>query len=358
MGRYSILQLLVVVTIIAAFLSLVVPRIQRAREAARRMSCQGHMKQLGLALHNYHSAYKHFPAAMSGNATNGFRLSGWIVLTPFFEGHNYWRTVSSSSSFGGVAYPPMGPSPQDESFPPWRTEFTTLRCPSDPSYSDSRQWERPLKTLAKVNYAFSVGDRVSDLYACQSIDEIRGAFAPHQITKFRDLTDGLSYTLCLAEIATANGRRLQGQYSVGHPNDLADNPGKCFETRDSERLRFYDSKQKLSKRGRGGAFADGSGGLSLVNTVLPPNAPSCAIETSEPLSGIFSAGSYHPGGCNVMLADGSIHFVSETVDCGNRHAPSPRRMLTMSGDPIPSGYGVWGGLGTRAGNDECVELEY
>lgn len=351
MQRYSILQLLVLVTAIAVVLALVVIPLQRAREHARQMGCSTQLKQVALALHNYHSAYNHFPAAMTGNANSASRLSGLIWLTPYSEARHYWETISTPSSFNGLAYPPMGPSPQDENFPPWRTQLRVLQCPSDPSWDGSN--ERVLKTLAKTNFAFSVGDRIANLYQCQGLDEVRGAFAPNQNTRLKDVTDGASHTVCLAEIATEHGRHLQGQFSIGHPSSLADDPGSCFLSRDPARWLFYDSKQELSELGRGGAFADGSGGFSLVHTILPPNAPSCAIGKTEPYSGIFSAGSYHPGGCHIVLVDGAVRFISDTIDIGdpNRLKPSPRRVFASGGDTIASPYGVWGALGSRAGNE-------
>ncbi|MEL6108825.1 MAG: DUF1559 domain-containing protein [Planctomycetota bacterium] len=353
MGRYSILQLLVIVTAIALVLGLLLPPILKAREDARRMSCRGRLKQLALAIHNYHSAYQHLPAAMSGNVNNDFRLSGLVWLTPFLEEQALWESIASPFSSAGTAYPPMGLPPQDKEYAPWRTQMPSLQCPSDPSWSD-RYSREALRTLAKTNYAFSVGDRVSDLYACKTLEDVRGLFAPYQITRFNDVSDGLSHTLCFAEISTASGKRLQGQFSIGHPRSLAEDPAKCFLARDPGRLLFYDSKQELSGLGRGGAFADGSGGYAMVHTVLPPNAPSCAIGETEPYSGVFSAGSYHPGGCNVVLADGSVQFVSETVDFGGPDTldPSPLRVNTPDGIPIPSPYSVWGALGSRAGNDE------
>ena len=82
-------------------------------------------------------------------------------------------------------------------------------------------------------------------------------------------------------------------------------------------------------------------------TILPPNAPSCANNQGEWEEGIFSADSYHPGGVNAAMADGSIRFVAETINTGNLGAPMPQTPLWGT----PSPYGVWGAMGTKAGSE-------
>jgi prepilin-type processing-associated H-X9-DG protein len=89
-------------------------------------------------------------------------------------------------------------------------------------------------------------------------------------------------------------------------------------------------------------------------TILPPNAPSCANAHGEWQEGIFSPDSYHPGGVNVGMADGSVRFIAETVNTGNLAAPVPGSSTTVPfGAPSP--YGVWGALGSKQGG-EAVAL--
>ena len=102
-------------------------------------------------------------------------------------------------------------------------------------------------------------------------------------------------------------------------------------------------------------MADGAGGYSLAHAILPPNAPSCAIGGSDPLSGVFSAGSYHAGGCHALFGDGAVIFITNQVDTGDTLAPSPTVNRVAGGVPIQSPYGVWGTLGTRDGSEMIEE---
>ena len=108
----------------------------------------------------------------------------------------------------------------------------------------------------------------------------------------------------------------------------------------------------LSQLGRGGAFADGAGGYALVHTILPPNSPSCAIGMTDPLEGVFSAGSYHEDGCHVLMGDGAVIFITNSIDAGLASTPSPRG---PGGSSLPSPYGLWGFIGSRAGGESTEE---
>ncbi len=344
---FTLKELLVVTTILCVLFALLFPAINSAREAARRMSCSNNLKQIGLALHNYHSAYRQFPPAMGGTASNEHRLSGLIALTPFCESSTFWESVVNPSAYDGAAYPSMGPVPWDTKFSPWCTEYLTFRCPSD--YGAGPQ-------LGRTNYSFCVGDRVADLDKCNDRNNVRGMFAPGFVTRFRDVTDGLSNTIAMTEIGTQRGRKLQGQFALDQPKSLADCPANCLDVRDPQRPNFYADSVKLGKFGRGGAFADGAGGYSLVHTILPPNSPSCAIGNRDPLSGVFSAGSYHLGGGHVLMGDGAVVFILQSIESGLLNEKSPRTIVDSAGKPVRSPYGLWGALGTRAG-EEILEQE-
>jgi type II secretory pathway pseudopilin PulG len=342
---FSLKELLVVVTLICIGFALLVPVVEAARESARRMSCSNNFKQIGLAIHNYHSAYRRCPAAMFGTRANEHRLSGLIALTPFIESSPYWETVSNPRTDGGVNYPAMGPVPWDSRYQPWREAYATFRCPTDGNRKEK---------LGRTNYAFAVGDKIEGLYQCNSVNDVRGFFAPGIALSFTDMIDGLSNTVMMTEIATLRFQRLQGQFALNRSASLVDSPSECDQVVDPLRPQYYDASATLSELGRGGAFADGAGGYSLVHTILPPNSPSCAIGNTDPLEGVFSAGSYHEGGCHVLIGDGAVIFITNSIEAGLASSPSPRNNSGPNATSLPSPYGLWGALGTRAG-EEVIE---
>lgn len=164
---FTLVELLVVIAIIGVLVGLLLPAVQAAREAARRMSCSNNFKQIGLAIQNYHSAFKQLPRYGGGTdgldknknvgTEPGWIRSGWhnsqalsarVALTPYFEQQTLWEQISTPTDFdgdGAIDFPAMGPYPTIQSYSPayvtgasganyepWLTEIPTLRCPSDP----------------------------------------------------------------------------------------------------------------------------------------------------------------------------------------------------------------------------------
>ena len=148
---FTLVELLVVIAIIGILVGLLLPAVQAAREAARRMSCSNNFKQIGLAVHNYHSSFKQLPQngtgttrSMAGNVTyDGNRLFlSWLVpITPFVEQQALWEKISNQSTevtpgytnpgtltYNGIAmWPAMGPCPWTRQYAPWETEIPTYR---------------------------------------------------------------------------------------------------------------------------------------------------------------------------------------------------------------------------------------
>lgn len=219
-------------------------------------------------------------------------------------------------------------------------------CPTDDSRGNQ---------LGCTNYAFAVGDKIEGLYQSNSVNDVRGSFAPGITLSFTDIIDGLSNTVMMTEIATLRSRKLQGQFALNRSASLVDSPSECDQVEDPLRPLYYDASVTLSELGRGGAFADGAGGYSLVHSILPPNSPSCAIGNTNPLEGVFSAGSYHEDGCHVLMGDGAVIFITNSIEAGLASDPSPRNNNGPGGTSRPSPYGLWGALGTRAGEEAIYE---
>jgi type II secretory pathway pseudopilin PulG len=338
--------LLAVVAIIGLLVALLLPATRSSREAARRMVCGNNLKQLGLALHNYHDTHQQFPAAMGGTGRgetllqgNADRLSGLVALLPFMEQQRLWEQISTPAEIDGVMYPAMGPAPWVAAYTPWQHQVSTLRCPS----ADSKRTD-----VGQTNYTFCVGDVVQKIHHAT---RLRGAFACGMTSRLKDFTGGTSNTIAIGEIGTPSGLSLIGQFATRQPANILANPSLCLDVRDRSRQNLYGKDVPLGEPGRGGRWADGAAGFSLFNTVLPPNSPSCAVGGTHAVDGIYSAGGLHPGGVQVVMADASVRFASETIDAGDPSRP-PVTSQQLADGPTASPYGVWGALGTLTGDGD------
>ena len=340
---FTLIELLVVIAIIAILVSLLLPAVQQAREAARRSQCQNNLKQLGLAMHNYHSTYNSFPigrggtdgpnypGAAGGVEQNGGRLSALVVLTPFLDQTALWNQISKPLTYthngSQELAAPMGGRPWQEKYPPWRQQLPTLLCPSDGG-------PVPRNEEADTNYGLNWGDNGNgngDIIF-ENVD-VRGMFGRQNAAAFRNMRDGTTSTLLMAEIGREDGSRLfQARYArqVGGSNfggAVHDNPNAgCLQrVIDEENPGFYDDDVNLGSNDqtRGTRWADGSAVFTGFNTVFPPNGPSCMENNDDSGDGVMSAGSYHSGGAQVVFGDGSVKFISETIDTGRSRPPRP-----------------------------------
>lgn len=393
---FTLIELLVVIAIIGVLVGILLPAVQAAREAARRMSCSNNFKQIGLAIHNYHSAYKRLPMHIGGTyhpssnvarsgsdrnrATNRFNLGYLVGLTPFIEQQSLWESISNpyGLDIDGVTpvSPPwsaMGPDPSEATYAPWQVEIPTLRCPSDPGVG--------LPSLGRTNYAACYGDSsdwvetglwrwdatrwVSDrLQAERAGASCRGVFVPRMFTSFRHVLDGLANTVACGEIATDLGdrdvRTAPHQFSGWGPVGVHANPRTCEPDRDPNRPLFWNpafASTGTPEQKRGYQWANGGPLYSGFNTTLPPNNEVC-LGADHHSGGHAPASSRHDGGAHVLLADGSVRFITDSIEAGD----STARVVTSggSGPQSPgskSPYGLWGALGTRAAH-EVIDEEF
>jgi prepilin-type N-terminal cleavage/methylation domain-containing protein/prepilin-type processing-associated H-X9-DG protein len=365
---FTLVELLVVIAIIGVLVALLLPAVQAAREAARRAQCSNNLKQFGLALHNYHDTYQAFPPRRGGTAGyntvgaadrfdgNYDRKSAFIFLLAFLEQQPLAEQVAGGNvvNTNGRVIPPGGPAGwyNNAAWTPWRAQLSVVLCPSDkPLLVPSQQ--------AKHSYAFSMGDSVGDINATDYQWNVpnsltRGLFAgSRQCKRFADITDGTSNTIAMSERCWANytgtptgtGRDVRTAVARNVPSVLT-NPGSCYALATGGRFIGVPVKGRF-----GDMWADGQAERVGFNTILPPNAPSCVADNNgnaDSPGGVLNAASYHPGGVQALLADGSVRFVSETVDTGRTDLPP------VTGGQSP--YGVWGALGSISGGEPPREF--
>ncbi len=342
---FTLVELLVVIAIIGVLVALLLPAVQQAREAARRMQCSNQLKQMGLALHNYHDTHGTFPPRKQG--TNGEseesrlthnygRASAFIALLPFYEqGAMYDRIAAGDNTM-----PPMGPAPW-MGWGVWNQTPPGLECPSATS-------ENPVNYGA--NYMFSVGDTIA---GNKDATNLRGVFQNRIGVGFKDIVDGSSNTIAMSERLITNYQTggKSGNVSVKHGtatgmSGLASNPGQCVAAANGK---FFANPGNVKGRS-GWRWTDGQVEKLGFTTVLPPNAPSC-IDGNDPngdgTNTIMPPNSNHPGGVMGLFCDGSVTFISETIDTGNLAAES----VTSGQSP----YGVWGAMGSKAGGESYAK---
>ncbi|KAA5542154.1 DUF1559 domain-containing protein [Roseiconus nitratireducens] len=409
---FTLVELLVVIAIIGILVGLLLPAVQAAREAARRMSCSNNFKQIGLAIHNYHSSYKQLPINGTGsqrspstpnptNDCNRLFLSWLVPILPYMEQQGLWEQIANPSqatanggtpaATGGV-WQPMGPCPWQTTYIPWVTQVPGFRCPSDPAKSQAAG------QLARTNYACSLGDAVdrsnnggvndfgqfgnndasafNENWAVERARAAqRGFFWNRNAMKFRDILDGLSNTVAAGEVCTSGGKReVKADFvrniqmrAPGANNNTILQPSLCKSGAhiDPERPAFYDETATVSgslSQAKHSRWADSRAYYTAFHTILPPNNANCVDANNDGNhSGVIStAGSRHSGGAHVLMGDGAVVFVTESIDGGDPTLPTVcvQRSDVVGVASVPgtaSPYGLWGALGTRDASETIQE---
>ncbi len=296
---FTLVELLVVISIIGVLVALLLPAVQAAREAARRMSCQNNLKQLGLALHNHDSTYGRFPA---GRGAFPGVFSAHTYLLPFAEGVVYHQIDLGSPP---ITFTLANGSVLDGSsnYPAAITVLPLFVCPSD-STSNGRV---PGSEFAATNYAACSG---SGQVAFGSLNNADGMFFTDSSIAFRDIIDGSSNTIAFSERLTGRGKPSSTSTHVAAQLDMweiadisSPTPPACAAR---ERGSWYAS--------RGEKWIMGNYGNTLYNHFYPPNADRSDCMNVRQQSGLMSARSSHAGGVVVLLGDGSVRFTAQSID--------------------------------------------
>jgi prepilin-type N-terminal cleavage/methylation domain-containing protein len=336
---FTLIELLVVIAIIAVLVALLLPAVQQAREAARRSQCKNNLKQLGLALHNYHEQYNLFCASRTGPNDGAGRQgdqSGLVQLLPFIDQSPMYNQIPQNGTV---------PVCWTGGFAPWATQIQGFLCPSSPVPGG---WQgAPVQTKC---YKFCVGTTIRNNFGNWRVSTPPDNGITNGLFGFswaggnkgiRDIIDGSSNTIAMAETANAppqgTSRTVLGQALYG-VTGIDTNPTICLATASNG---MYLAGNNISSWGMGTLWPFGHPGWGAVTTVLPPNGPSCetAGDNMSSAWGIYTPTSYHVGGVQVLMGDGAVRFISNNINCGNYGAGSP-----------PS-FGIWGALGTVNGGE-------
>ncbi len=350
---FTLVELLVVIAIIGILIALLLPAVQAAREAARRMQCTNQLKQITLALHNYHDACNSFPAVGGDYGQNscGYAWASIFVnLLPYVE-QTARAELFSSTTDGSYAYSGMWTATTQDGC---RGPLQTFLCPSAGTQFNFVNDQQ----VAATNYVVSYGDSNIGAHVLGK-DGRRGLVGGQKVYRsMGSITDGTSNTAAFSEtlIGTSGtdtklGRAIAEVPPTGVP--WIENIGVCASKRGPNKTVL--SVRDTSPGGRGCSFAMGSALYVGFMTILPPNSPHCCDFGGGPVhdsASLYSAASNHTGGVNLSLCDGSVRFVSDTIN-----ALTTGIDLSTVGDPGKDGaggispFGVWGACGSINGGE-------
>lgn len=301
---FTLVELLVVIAIIGILVGLLLPAVQAAREAARRMQCQNNLKQIGLALHNYMSAYREALPSAGNSRPNGYPddFSPLSRLLPYCEQTNLHNLIDWSLNLGHPAFQPL----PVELAVVAKTQIPFFLCPSDPAPPTAIDPYQNTFEYAGCNYAANQGDGTDDgNNQIHPINPGNGLFWCNARTKLRDCVDGTSNTIGFAE-----STRGPGQDVTGTDNDVRMYRMSWVGTYDAVAAPppYANTEGYRLVAWLRGVVPFGP----VMNGFLPPN--SSIPDAVQGSSKITAARSYHTGGAQFLFMDGSVHLISDGID--------------------------------------------
>ncbi|MDR1052779.1 MAG: DUF1559 domain-containing protein [Planctomycetaceae bacterium] len=366
---FTLVELLVVIAIIGILIALLLPAVQAAREASRRAACQVKLKQLALATHNHQDSQGHLPAGVNKYGRTDYRFSAFMPMLPYLEQTALFDLFIANYQTSDPWLPGGGRNGTDHGRVTCADLSSIVGCPSDGSLFT--RTARGAGEVMRTSYHVCNGDW-PDRAGVTSCENKRGVFSG-----FRDATrdlvsigDGTSNTICFSEAATASSgvESVFGIVKLIYSNlpNAGESPTTVFRAetcRDTANGYNYIALSGLVSDVIGRRLFDSGFLFTGFSTILPPNSASCrrendaidasyieaVVATGSPhRASLISATSHHTNGVNVALCDGSVRFITESIDWGG--ATGATSVCVESGR---SPFGIWGAMGSING-DEAV----
>jgi len=332
---FTLIELLVVIAIIGVLIALLLPAVQQAREAARRAQCTNNLKQLGLALHNYNDACRAIPWGMIAVPINAAGWAGWwttndslfVHLTPYLERHD----IYDATNFSIILF-------LSQNLTVHSKQIATLVCPSDAansgtSYLSGFCYDGGSGNMAYTSYCGNAGTNMQPAWPVPPFGNtfstgpyagkprysiLDGVFFARSSVRFKDVADGLSKTFAFGEhahtlIQPAGDQIWWNWWTSGNYGDT------LFSTR------YRQNPQNQ---------------VQAANLYDPIQAAYGVV---------FAASSMHPGGVNYCMLDGSVKFLSDSVQSWELTPTDISNQYTTGVSPKPSG--IYQAMSTREKGD-------
>ena len=314
MRGFTLIELLVVIAIIAVLIALLLPAVQQAREAARRIQCKNNLKQFGLAIQNYESSLGTFPPGRTGFP---MVFSAHAQLLPYFDSANLYNLIDFNTAPTFVE-PPVAPYAQNVTAA--LTRISMFICPSDFGSVQGSSY-------GPTNYVVCTGSG-SNARAryIRSGDGVMYDPKLKGVVSFRDVTDGMSNTVAMSEELMGNGYASGGNGTGSIP---ATTPPVApalqvlnLTAAQNDTITGTDPNTTTCVVGAAGSWSgirsakwmNGHYGDTLYNHGLGPNSKQFDCGNNSHNAGLTAARSRHLGGVHVLMCDGSSRFISDNID--------------------------------------------
>jgi prepilin-type N-terminal cleavage/methylation domain-containing protein/prepilin-type processing-associated H-X9-DG protein len=329
---FTLVELLVVIAIIGVLVALLLPAVQSAREASRRMQCSNNLKQLALGIHSFHDTNNIFPFNYQLIGINAWEAaSAHYAILPYIEQgtvHSQFRIPTTAKAGQAMGTAPAGAVGDATMWSqswngPMNVRLKVFICPSSTKLPTRAQvsWGGP-----GCNYGWCTGSRVQVVWVGEAFN---GIIAYQHQRRMKDVTDGLSNTVLASEFL---GGRGQNSGVATYPFDVfyaGDGPFNAVRNKDfatqAELTAIGTAARNLAGGGfrgnNGGNWAWYAAGHSTLSTAAPPNwqfptagGACCPGGAHDWGNGVIPARSLHPNGVNAVMGDGSVRFVPNNID--------------------------------------------